>query len=152
MKDDEDLVLIPHKINGAWVIVDVGLWDGNVEGLMRAIYDACGFMEPHLYHDVKRDLEEIKKRYPLGTRDNMAYRTLVHSDLFFAGIEKVIFDKPATIVYWSDGSKTVVVCQEGDIYDEEKGLAMCVAKKALGNNYAVGGKFKKALKTAVRRK
>ena len=48
-------------------------------------------------------------------------------------IKKVIFNDPATIVYWKDGTKTVVKCQEGDTYDKEKGLAMCVAKKFFGN-------------------
>ena len=48
-------------------------------------------------------------------------------------IEKVIFNDPATIVYSKDGTKTVVKCQEGDTYDKEKGLAMCVAKKFFGN-------------------
>ena len=48
-------------------------------------------------------------------------------------IEKVIFNDPATIVFWKDGTKTVVKCQDGDTYDKEKGLAMCVAKKFFGN-------------------
>jgi hypothetical protein len=48
-------------------------------------------------------------------------------------IEKVIFNDPATIVIWKDGSKTVTKCGELDIYDPEKGLAMCFAKKLLGN-------------------
>ena len=49
-------------------------------------------------------------------------------------IRKVIFNDPATIVFWSDGTKTVVKCGENDIYDPEKGLAMAVAKKCLGTN------------------
>ena len=49
-------------------------------------------------------------------------------------IEKVIFNIPATIVFWSDGTKTVVKCSENDVYDPEKGLAMAVAKKFLGTN------------------
>lgn len=49
-------------------------------------------------------------------------------------IEKVIFNKPATIVIWKDGTKTIVKCQKGDKYDKEKGLAMCIAKKTYGNN------------------
>ena len=48
-------------------------------------------------------------------------------------IKKVIFNDPATIVMWSDGTKTVVKCQECDIFDPEKGLAMAIAKKAYGN-------------------
>lgn len=48
-------------------------------------------------------------------------------------IDKVIFNNPATIVYWKDGSKTVVKCQKDDTYSKEIGLAMCICKKALGN-------------------
>ena len=51
------------------------------------------------------------------------------------GIRKVIFNDPATIVLWNDGTKTVVKCMEGDTYSQEKGLAMCICKKALGNQY-----------------
>ena len=49
-------------------------------------------------------------------------------------IKNVIFNDPATIVFWSDGTKTVVKCGENDNYDPEKGLAMAVAKKFLGTN------------------
>lgn len=48
-------------------------------------------------------------------------------------IKNVIFNEPATIVFWADGTKTVVKCQEGDIFDPEKGLTMAITKKALGN-------------------
>lgn len=46
--------------------------------------------------------------------------------------EKVIFNKPATIVIWNDGRKTVVKCQKGDRYDPEKGLAMAYIKRLCG--------------------
>ena len=48
-------------------------------------------------------------------------------------IKDVIYNDPATIVLWMDGTKTVVKCGDCDIYDPEKGLAMAIAKKALGN-------------------
>ena len=48
-------------------------------------------------------------------------------------IEKVIYNGPATIVKWADGTKTVVKCCEGDVFDPEKGLAMAISKKALGD-------------------
>lgn len=48
-------------------------------------------------------------------------------------IKDVIFNNPATIILWKDGTKTVVKCGEGDKYDPEKGFAMAIAKKALGN-------------------
>lgn len=48
-------------------------------------------------------------------------------------IENVIFNDPATIVFWNDGSKTVVKAQNGELFDREKGLAMAICKKMLGN-------------------
>lgn len=48
-------------------------------------------------------------------------------------IRKVIFHDPATIIIWADGSKSIVKCTENDKYDPEKGFAMAIAKKALGN-------------------
>ena len=50
-----------------------------------------------------------------------------------AAIKDVIFAPPTTIVYWSDGSKTVVKCSEQDVFDPEKGLAMAIAKRCGGN-------------------
>ena len=58
-------------------------------------------------------------------------------------IKDVIFNNPATIVKWSDGSKTVVKCQQGDIYNPELGLAMCVVKKCCGNKGNFNDVFKK---------
>lgn len=48
-------------------------------------------------------------------------------------IERVIFNAPATIVFWLDGSKTVVKAQNGEPFDKEKGLAMAICKKLSGN-------------------
>lgn len=59
-------------------------------------------------------------------------------------IKNVIFNDPATIVFWSDGSKTVVKAHLDD-YDPEKGLAMAIAKKALGNEGNYYNVFKKWL-------
>ena len=59
------------------------------------------------------------------------------------GIKEVIFNDPATIVMWCDGTKTVVKCQPGDEYNKETGLAMCIAKKYLGNKGNFNEVFKK---------
>ena len=58
-------------------------------------------------------------------------------------IKKVIFNEPATIVFWGDDTKTVVKTQNGEIFDPEKGLAMAIAKKALGNKGNYFNKIKK---------
>ena len=60
-------------------------------------------------------------------------------------IKNVIFNDPATIVFWEDGTKTVVKCQDRDEFDPEKGLAMAIAKKAYGNKGSYCNKLKKWL-------
>ena len=47
-------------------------------------------------------------------------------------IKNVIYNDPATIVFWSDGTKTVVKAED-EPFDPEKGLAMAIAKKHFGN-------------------
>lgn len=60
-------------------------------------------------------------------------------------IKNVIFNDPATIVFWDDGTKTVVKCQDGDKFDPEKGLAIAIVKKAYGNKSNYCNKLKKWL-------
>lgn len=57
-------------------------------------------------------------------------------------IRDVIFNDPATIVFWADGTKTVVKADKED-FDPEKGLAMAISKKALGNKGNYFDIFKK---------
>lgn len=60
-------------------------------------------------------------------------------------VKDVIYHDPATIVYFSDGSREVVKRCEFDEYDEQTGLLMCVAKKFLGKD-----DFHKMLKKYVK--
>jgi len=59
-------------------------------------------------------------------------------------IKKVIFNDPATIVFWADGTKTVVKAVN-EPFDPEKGLAMAIAKHALGNKGNYYNEFRKWL-------
>lgn len=62
-------------------------------------------------------------------------------------IKYVIFNPPATIVLWADGTKTVVKCQKDkDEYSKEIGLAMCICKKVYGNKGNYNNIFKKFIK------
>lgn len=62
-------------------------------------------------------------------------------------IKDVIYNNPATIVFWKDGTKTVVKCQKdkGDTYNPELGLAMCIIKKMCGNKGNYNDVFNKWL-------
>lgn len=66
-------------------------------------------------------------------------------------VKEVIYNDPAVIVYWMDGTKTVATAQNEE-YDPEKGLAICFSKKALGNSYKGMGRFKRLLKKALKKK
>lgn len=46
-------------------------------------------------------------------------------------IEKVIFNPPATIVFWKNGGKTVVQTRGDDEFNPEIGLAMAISKHYL---------------------
>ena len=61
------------------------------------------------------------------------------------GIKNVIFNDPATIILWNDGTKTVVKVQDGDRFDPEKGLTMAIVKKLLGNQGNYYNELKKWL-------
>ena len=63
---------------------------------------------------------------------NSTYGTKAFKTNYIPEIKNVIFNPPATIVFWQDGTKTVVKATN-ELYDPEKGLAMAIAKRALGN-------------------
>lgn len=48
-------------------------------------------------------------------------------------VKDILVNGPATIVFWADGTKTVVKYDAEDLYDAEKAVAMCFMKKALGS-------------------
>lgn len=60
-------------------------------------------------------------------------------------IKKVGFYDPVTVVFWEDGTKTVVKA-ENEAFDKEKGLAMAIAKKYFGNTGSYWNVFKQWIK------
>lgn len=142
--------------------------------------------KPKKLHYVK----EIAKGYGIAI-DYDNYINYPFSTSLLPGIKKVIFNNPATIVLWDDGTKTVVKASKiktvympkesydlatvtsimsalnlkpgqyykttfddrsltynislYDEFDPEKGLAMAIAKKALGNKGNYYNEFKKWL-------
>lgn len=97
-------------------------------------------LQPNLRHDeLAYILDLVKRKHNLEIVDCGPNTTKLPE------IKNVIFNEPATIVMWSDGTKTVVKCQEGEGYDPEKGMAMAISKKALGNKGNYCEVFKKWL-------
>lgn len=49
-------------------------------------------------------------------------------------VDRVIYNDPATIIFWKDGSKTVVKCAEGEKFSKYNGLTAAIAKRLYGGN------------------
>ncbi len=101
--------------------------------------------------DLIEDILKIEKKLISSVRLNLNAYAYTKADVLATealynyrkyGIVDVIFNDPATIVIWSDGSKTVVKAN-GEKFDPEKGLAMAISKKVLGNKHNYYDIFKK---------
>ena len=84
---------------------------------------AYEFTNPVEYYD------KFRVNLGLGTLYTGSFTLHKH-----AKVKRVIFNDPATIIFWDDNTKTVVKCQEGDTFDKEKGFVMAYLKKMLGND------------------
>lgn len=62
-------------------------------------------------------------------------------------IKDVKFNPPATIIFWNDGTKTVVKSSEFDDYDPEKGFMLCVMKYLLKPQLTEDKKLRSYYKT-----
>lgn len=62
---------------------------------------------------------------------------------FTMKIKKVVYNNPATIVFWTDDTKTVVKVADGETFDKEVGLAMAIAEKYFGSYSAMKSYIKK---------
>ena len=89
-------------------------------------------MDPRVVaeHELRQSLERAEAEYELA---NWRKRY---------DIEKIIFNPPATVVIWKDGTKTIVKCGEDEVFDHEVGVAMCYMKKIFGSRSA----FKRTVK------
>ena len=107
-------------------------FEGHITGTAKVSYRS--------FYDIRNDAE-----VPINIYRNILNSTYGIGSLRIPEIKNVIFNDPATIVFWEDGTKTVVKCQDSDEFDPEKGLAMAIAKKAYGNKGSYCNKMKKWL-------
>lgn len=88
-------------------------------------------------------------RYPAWPEYTISEKSITNYAISYkaptppATITKVIFNGPATVVYWSDGDKTIVKQSRLETaMDKEKGLAMAIIKKAYKDAGKEGNYFK----------
>lgn len=61
-------------------------------------------------------------------------------DLYFGKnykVKRIIYNNPATIVFWEDGTKTVVKKAKGEKFNKYNAFCAALAKKLYGNNSRV---------------
>ena len=87
-----------------------------------------------IYELMKNEgMETCMVRMP-GCDQTMALKLTHERGNKIPEIKKVIWNKNACVVLWKDGTKTVVNCQEGDVWNQEVGLMAAFSKKLFGND------------------
>ena len=85
---------------------------------------------------------EVTNINPFDVNDNMLVAssnvcascalTVDDSKCHFPSITKVIFNDPATIVWFADGTKVIVKKSESDVYSKEHALLYAIVKRLYG--------------------
>lgn len=94
-------------------------------------------MKPEEWENISEHLRASIRsdRYPWGDKPRQPIT-----------VDHIFYDDVATVVFWTDGTKTVVKCAEGTPYDEYSAFCIALAKKIYGNNSAL----KRAIKNHAR--
>lgn len=141
-KEDVDNV-VERLIDAERIVVGPDFYSGDYVLIFGAAVGSCYFprgaidcIDIHYVRDIVPTKIILKRRNTLkNTIDsvyglNSALRDVRNKQNL---IKDVIFNDPATIVYWVDGTKTVVKAHN-EKFDPEKGLAMAICKRFLGSN------------------
>lgn len=86
-------------------------------------------------------LEGVAKKLNVLVSEILDRKPVTDPQIMF----NAIGDPPATIVYWEDGDKTVVRC-DNDVFSEEFGYAMACMRKAYGSRANFKAQFKNAFR------
>lgn len=143
-----ELVFTPRIYidNGAWVMPSIYhdvLWPDDIDespdekGKESMGYNATQIILDEfdggssMTNDIQTAIRNGSTKFQMETKLlEESLKKALELDISPNPIQKVIFNAPATIVFWKDGSKTVVKAQ-GDEYDPEKGLAMAISRHYL---------------------
>lgn len=88
----------------------------------------------HVKHTNLSHITETEYRFYKEHSANFA--TKESADSYYIP-KRIIYNDPATIVFWSDGTKTVVKKAEGEAFNSYTAFCAALAKKMFGNNSIV---------------
>lgn len=106
--------------------------DGYIVEEVTTSEERSYFDNPVTHVDIKCR-SAIRGYAPNGNPYYKGFRGAYKNIASVPAIKNVIFNEPVTVVLWADDTKTIVRAQNGEPFDPEKGLAMAITKKALGN-------------------
>lgn len=96
-------------------------------------YSPIQHLSPQEKYEMWKELDKSKEQYD----DYVKYTELrdlqKRNKKLREMVKEVKFSGDRTIVFFNDGTKTVVQCQEGGTFDKEKGLAVACMKKLFEN-------------------
>ncbi len=118
------------------------------EEMAEALRLDCPNVSPSAWRAEKGREMMMETEKELKEAEGQEVKNCIPPYLLHPGIERAIFRDPATIVFWEDGVKTVVRCQDGDAYSPEVGLAMCVCKRFFGNSGRYNDEFRRVMEGA----
>lgn len=137
---DKDLATIQRVYNtGVYQLVSLTGSDEKGGGTMSNKGDYRRQVDAMELWKAEADAHNRGYKEGWEAREMLYDKTALH-------IKKVIFNDPATIVFWADGTKTVAKVHGDDKFDKEVGLTVCIAKKAMGNKAHWDKVFKKWIK------
>jgi hypothetical protein len=104
--------------------------------ILDALYDAINesIAEEIKKEDKKKENKNTEDEYIFVPTEAVAFGRYDPKTLKpLPTVKRILFRDPATIVWFSDGTKSVAICGYDDTYDRETGVAICLCKRMLGN-------------------
>ena len=134
-------VYVIHDIRGALIgyqtVALLKEEEGDISGGFIESLEALELVEPNAGICEK---EELRKEI----LSKMATINVAETTNFYSlNVSKIIFNPPATIVFWEDGTKTVVKCAAEDEFNEYCGFLAALGKKVYENNNQIKKLFDK---------
>ena len=136
-----------HDIRGALIgyqtVALLKEEEGDISGGFIESLEALELVEPNAGICEKEELrKEIhdKMKFPRNIADHCVNDVLATikfaetKNFYSLNVSKIIFNPPATIVFWEDGTKTVVKCSAEDEFSEYYGFLVALGKKVYESN------------------
>lgn len=107
------------------------MFDKNIDEDCMYSIDLSGMAVPNR-NNIVNSFKNFMKYFRFSGGFNFIDRDGLLRNVY---IKNVIYNRPATIVNWSDGTKTVSKRHGDDDYSPEVGLILCVLKKLQGSTH-----------------